>query len=105
MTVMDLRRVGPFPAEWLWTTHDDLTATAEPALAGSIPAAVVLDHGDHNAVVAWAPIIVGGVRAAPFTLESLVPLTIGEPLPCPHCGVTGRIEQGRWVPVEGGQGG
>lgn len=103
MTVLAIRRIGPFPAEWLWTTDD--ICSAEPSPAGTIPAGVVLDHGDHNAVVAWAPVVVAGEVAEPFTLEALVPLTIGEPLPCPHCGVTGRIEQGRWVPVEGGQGG
>lgn len=104
MSKLDLRRVGCFPAEWLWlaTDPDD---EGHVELAGSIPAGVVLDHGDHQAVINWVPVVFGGVLAAPHTLESLVPLTIKGLLPCPTCGVTGRIEQGHWVPVEGGQGG
>lgn len=104
MAMLELRRVGCFPADWLWLA-DSIDDDGDAVLAGNIPAGVVLDHGDHKALIAWVPVMIGGLPAVAHTLESLVPLTIKGLLPCPTCGVTGRIEQGHWVPVEGGHGG
>lgn len=104
MAVSELMRVGRFPAQWVWLTTDDPDEVKEPT-TGVIPGGVRLDHGDHTVLVAWCPVTIAGTPVVPFTLECLVPLTIVEPIPCPQCGITGRIESGRWMASEGGQGG
>lgn len=83
-------RIGPWPAELAWSnTHPS-----------ALPAGLLVDHGDHTVLLPWAP--VARWDGPVFTLDSLVPLTIVEQVTCVICGVSGRIEQGAWLPAEGG---
>lgn len=87
---------------WVWATMSSPTVDARPVLTGSIPVGIALDHGDHRCLVAWAESPAHGV-VVPFTLDSLMPLTVREPVSCSLCAVTGRISAGTWVPaLEGG---
>lgn len=83
--------VSGMTGRWVWM---------EPR--GILPAGVVLDHGDHNVMIAWATYAGGPARNMLVTLESLVPLTILEDVRCGVCGSTGRIVEGAWLPTEGG---
>jgi hypothetical protein len=76
----------------------ELTGTwewIEGVRPGSLPAGLVVDHGDHDMRVVWA----GVNEDAQFTLDSLLPLTVVEVVQCTICGVTGRIVEGEWVGV------
>ena len=86
--------LGGHRAVWVWGTPDDPHATAEPR-TGVIPCAVLIDHGDHTMLVPWVELAAGGT---PFTLESLLPLTVREHVECPTCGRTGYISGGAWLP-------
>lgn len=79
--------LGPeLVGEWEWL---------EGARSGSLPAGLVVDHGDHDMRVEWA----GAEPALRFTLDSLLPLTVVEVVQCTICGVSGRIVEGEWVAV------
>lgn len=93
--------LGPWTAAGVWLT----TANDEgvKVRAGVMPAALLVDHGDHTMLVPWVP--VEGAPGEPFTLEALIPLTLTEQITCMTCQVSGRIRRGRWVPAEGGDGG
>lgn len=97
--------VGPYAATFVWGTHDDV-ASGDPVSVGAIPAGLVIHHlypTPHKVVVAWAAVeLPGGAPHFVFTLESLVPLTVREPVACLLCGVVGRIVTGAWVPAESG---
>lgn len=75
---------------------------AEPR--GVLPVGVVLDHGDHNSLVCWATYAGGPPQQWLVSLESLVPLTVAEPVRCGICKTQGRIVGGEWLPeaAEGG---
>lgn len=75
------------PAQWAWLP------------GGSVPYGVIIDHGSHRLMVPW--IRYEGV-ASPFTLDSLLPLTLVEPVTCGLCGRVGRIKGGCWLPEGGG---
>ncbi len=81
-------------ARWVWGTPDDPFGPGEPRLGG-IPAAILLDHGDHNLLVPWAQLH-AGPEVTPFRLESLVPLTVAELIVCGSCGARGRLVADRW---------
>lgn len=80
------------PSTWLWSKDADTEK--------DLPAGVVVDHGDHRMLVSWVP--VGGESAAAFTLDSLIPLTVVEPVRCTLCPRRGRIVEGVWLPEESG---
>lgn len=86
MTSLAVELAGVAGAEWEWVASD-----------ASVPAGVVVDHGDHEMLVSWVARSEGAVV---FTLDSLVPLTVVELVWCRLCGVEGRIEQGAWLPLE-----
>lgn len=69
----------------------------------AIPAAIILDHGDHTLCVPWATF-----DAAPtgpvFTLETLTPLTVTETIRCTMCDRVGWLHAGRWVTEEAAHG-
>lgn len=92
--------VGPWPARWAWMVKDPADGTRDRV--GSTPCGVELDHGGHTSLVVWVP-AEGAGDGPPFTIESLVPLTVVEPVACPLCQIVGRIEAGAWVPTEGGE--
>lgn len=79
---------------WLWV---------EPR--GVVPVGVILDHGDHNLMVCWATYAGGPPREWLVTLESLLPLTVAEPVRCGICRTQGRIVGGAWLPSEAAEGG
>jgi hypothetical protein len=80
------------PATWLWAKDADVET--------DLPAGVVVDHGDHKMLVSWVP--TGGASASAFTLDSLIPLTVVEPVRCTLCPLQGRIVEGKWLPEESG---
>jgi hypothetical protein len=82
--------LGAATGVFLWSRED-----------AALPAGVVLDHGDHSLLVPWAVCDAAGVDGVVFTLDSLVPLTVVEPVSCCLCAAAGRIVDGAWVP-EGG---
>lgn len=89
-------KIGEWPAFWLWA----LTPEGERLSEHGVPAGVVINHGDHACLVPWVP-LPGETRR--FTLDSLLPLTVVEPVTCTLCGTAGRIERGGWLPdAEGG---
>ncbi len=67
----------------------------DPEAGAKVPVGVLIDHGDHNALVTWAT--VGGFEGR-FTIDSLVPLTVNEPVGCAMCEQQGNISAGQWVP-------
>lgn len=87
-------RLGQPPAQWVWSAGDGDLNVNDPG-TGAIPAGVLLDHGDHTLLVAWVP----AFAAAPFTLESLLPLTVRELVACPTCGSAGHVSGGAWLPT------
>lgn len=93
--------LGGWPAQPVWMTG--LDDDGVKVRTGAIPAALLVDHGDHTMLAPWVP--VDGAPGAPFTLEELVPLTLTERVTCMTCQVSGRIRRGQWVPAEGGDGG
>ncbi len=96
-TALPVPDLGGRRASWLWrTATDELTEVPDAAAAASIPVGLNFDHGDHNSIILWAPV---DVYPAAFSVESLAPLTIAEPVHCPICGVVGWIAGGQWVPT------
>lgn len=89
--------IGEHQAAWIWGTTDDPHGADSPRV-GAIPAGVIIDHGEHTMILTWVDLPVTDGR---LTLESLQPLTIVEPVHCSACNITGKIERGAWVPVEG----
>lgn len=70
---------------------------AVDAHPSALPSGVSIDHGDHVLVVPWA-----GVDVVPFTLDSLMPLTVVEQVSCTGCAATGWITAGKWLPSKNG---
>lgn len=77
--------------QWVWMTVDD------GETIGSIPGAVMIEHGDHRLLAPWV-----AVPGAPvvFTMDSLVPLSLREKVWCTLCGRAGWIERGAWLPED-----
>lgn len=96
-TLPVVMNIGGQSATWVWGTRDDVHGEAVPR-TGTIPAGLLVDHGDHLLLVPWAE--VGGMRPE-VTLESLQPLTLGGVVRCPTCGKVGRVERGAWLPEAG----
>jgi hypothetical protein len=96
--------IGDWSAKFVWLTRAADEAGTERV--GALPAAVLIEHPPsfgapaHTMLVPWVP--VEGSPGEPFTLESLAPLTVVQPVTCSICGVSGRIESGAWLPTEGG---
>lgn len=88
---LDVLHLGG-PVTWLWAKAADTEK--------DLPAGIMIDHGTHNMLVTWIP--VSGAPHAQFTLDSLVPLTVVEPVRCTLCPRWGRIVEGAWLPEEGG---
>ena len=65
------------------------------AVERSIPAGVLINHGDHNLLIAWAPL---HHNLPVASLESLVPLTVSGTITCRICGRRGRIARNHWLP-------
>lgn len=84
--------VSGMTGSWLWTRP-----------RGVLPVGVLLDHGDHMMMVTWSA-YAGVAPEYVMTLDSLLPLTVIEPVRCETCGMQGRIEQGAWLPDEDGGG-
>ena len=95
--------IGGWPARFVWLTRVDDAGEFEQ---GSTPAAVLISHPPtfgapaHTMLVPWVP--VEGAPGEPFTLDSLAPLTVVQTVTCTICGVSGRIDNGAWLPTEGG---
>lgn len=82
-------------AKWVWGTLDDPRGADEPRI-GAVPAGMLIDHGDHTLLVPW--VALDGVDVVPFTLDSLLPLTLLERVACAICGDAGFVRAGAWVP-------
>ncbi len=68
-----------------------------------IPVGVLERHGACAVYVSWVHdtrVDMATAAATAWTLRSLVPLTLIEPILCPQCSVVGRIIEGRWVPCQ-----
>lgn len=93
--------VGSWPARWAWMVTDP--AGDNPGVRlGATPCGVELVHDGHSMLLTWVP-TEGQPDGQPFTVESLFPLTVVEPVACPRCQIVGRIEAGAWMPAEGGE--
>lgn len=73
-------------ARLVWTSPD-----------AAIPAAVVLRHGVCAAVIPWAGLAGAYDAHERWTLESLQPLALTEPVRCEDCGLEGLVRDGRWI--------
>ena len=72
------------------------TATMVSQEGAAIPSGAVIRHGALAQYVRWAT-LPGDSRAGHvWTLDSLVPLTLLEPIVCTACGGVGHIVEGRW---------
>lgn len=85
---------SPLTGRWVWAGR----AEERPA----VPAGILVDHGDHTTLIAWAAVPGLNDGRSLFSLESLKPLTVVEPAHCGTCGLSGRIEQGAWLPMKVG---
>lgn len=90
----ELTLTGAPPVAWVWWAGDDMVV--ERPEGARLPAGVLFDHGDHTLLVPWTPYL--GVRH--FTLDTLIPLTVVEPVTCGACGLAGRIAAGAWRPAK-----
>lgn len=72
-----------------------MTAAFLAVPGAAIPWGLVLRHGVHRIVVPWAER--PGVEVPTWTLLSLDPVSLLEPVMCPLCGVCGRVRDGAWI--------